>query len=377
LLLSVALLGACGARGRIGLPPDIFPVATAWVVPLEDAPLGELASDGQRIFVSSRDGLLRALSPETGEVLWQVPKRAGWLAARPGALVLHQRDGLLWRIDPQTGSALWRTASGVEGELPPVLDGANVLVAGQGIAAFGLSDGRAIWGDIGSSEVTAAPVVFDEWVFSGERSGALLCRSRATGAVLWTHETGSPLQAPAVLDDRGRVFLGTTARRFVSLDPGKDGRERWRWRLGADVTSGGTVLGNRVLFASFENVLFALKRSNGHLIWRAPLPSRSLAAPLLIGATVLVACHENEVLAFDGRNGKRLGIARTPTEMRTPPLLLNDTLFVGLRNPWSVAALALSGLRPPALAPPGPEPPRKENPDGKGSRPGRPPEKKP
>jgi outer membrane protein assembly factor BamB len=179
----------------------------------------------------------------------------------------------------------------------------------------------------------------------------------------WTHETHSPLQAPPLLDDRNRLFLGTTARRFVALDPGKDGRERWRWRLGADVTSGAALLGNRVLFASFENVLYALKRSNGHLIWRAPLPSRPLAAPFLLNSIVLVACHENEVVAFDGRDGRRLGNLRTPTEMKTPPLLLDDTLFVGLRNPWAVAALTLTGLRPPSPAPAEPRPPGEERPE--------------
>jgi outer membrane protein assembly factor BamB len=292
-VFSVALLAACGGRGRIGVPPDIFPVSTAWVVLLEDAPLGELATDGQRIFVSSRDGLLRALSPETGDVLWQVPNRAGWLAARPGVLVLRQRDGSLWRIDPQTGSASWRTATGIEGELPPRLDGAGVLVAGRGIAAVDLSDGHVVWSDTSRGEVTAPPSVSAGWVFSGERSGALHCRNRETGALEWTHETHSPLWAPPLLDDRNRLFLGTTARRFVALDPAKDGRERWRWRLGADVTAGSALLGNRVLFASFENVLYALKRSNGHLIWRAPLPSRPLAAPILLDSIILVACHEN------------------------------------------------------------------------------------
>jgi len=308
LVLLAACLAACAGRGRIGGPPPIFPTTTVWTVPLGGLPLGPLVSDGSRIFVSSRDGTVRALDRLTGSLLWELPDRGGFLAARPGVLVLCQQDGTVWRLEPESGATEWQTRTSVTGAFPPAL-------------------GR--------------------WVLVGEEGGALRCRDGGTGASLWVAETGSSLRAPALVDEKGRVLLGTTAQRFTALDVTREGRERWRWKLGADVTSRAAVLGDKVLFTSLDNVLYALKRGNGHLVWRAPLPSRPISGPVLVGSAVLVACHEQEILGFDGRTGDRLGSLKTPTELKTPPLVLERWIFVGLRNPAAVAALSLASLEPP------------------------------
>ena len=137
------------------------------------------------------------------------------------------------------------------------------------------------------------------------------------------------------------MYLGTTDRRVLSLDPGK-GTRRWRWKVGADVQSSPAVSGETVLVASFDAVLYAFHTGNGNLAWRSVLPSRPLSAPLLGLGTVIVACHENEVLGFDAKTGRRLGSLKTAEAMRTPPLLLGTRLVVGLRN-RSVQALVLPG----------------------------------
>jgi outer membrane protein assembly factor BamB len=345
LVLLAACLAACAGRGRIGGPPPIFPTTTVWTVPLGGLPLGPLVSDGSRIFVSSRDGTVRALDRLTGSLLWELPDRGGFLAARPGVLVLCQQDGTVWRLEPESGATEWQTRTSVTGAFPPALNDDRVIVAGDGIVALALTDGEPLW----SRPETASswPAAHGRWVLVGEEGGALRCRDGGTGASLWVAETGSSLRAPALVDEKGRVLLGTTAQRFTALDVTREGRERWRWKLGADVTSRAAVLGDKVLFTSLDNVLYALKRGNGHLVWRAPLPSRPISGPVLVGSAVLVACHEQEILGFDGRTGDRLGSLKTPTELKTPPLVLERWIFVGLRNPAAVAALSLASLEPP------------------------------
>ena len=267
LVLLAACLAACAGRGRIDGPPPIFPTTTVWTVPLGGLPLGPLVSDGSRIFVSSRDGTVRALDRLTGSLLWELPDRGGFLAARPGVLVLCQQDGTVWRLEPESGATEWQTRTSVTGAFPPALNDDRVIVAGDGIVALALTDGGPLW----SRPETASswPAAHGRWVLVGEEGGALRCRDGGTGASLWVAETGSSLRAPALVDEKGRVLLGTTAQRFTALDVTREGRERWRWKLGADVTSRAAVLGDKVLFTSLDNVLYALKRGNGHLVWRA------------------------------------------------------------------------------------------------------------
>ena len=110
------------------------------------------------------------------------------------------------------------------------------------------------------------------------------------------------------------------------------------------------ILDDTVLFATHENVLYALKRGSGKMVWRAGLPSRPLGGPVLMGTAVLVACFENDVVGFDGRTGRRLGALRTTAEIRTPPLLVSGRLYIGLRD-RTVVALQLAAAPPPQASP--------------------------
>jgi outer membrane protein assembly factor BamB len=153
------------------------------------------------------------------------------------------------------------------------------------------------------------------------------------------------------VDDDRRAYLGTTARGFECRRLDDRGERCWRWKLGADVVTPAALFPDRVVFASYENVLYGLKRSSGDLLWRAPLPSRPLSAPLVSGSAVIVACQERDLVAFDVRSGERLGGVRTPSELRTAPILVGAQLVAGLRNPWAVVALATAAPEPAATEP--------------------------
>jgi outer membrane protein assembly factor BamB len=176
--------------------------------------------------------------------------------------------------------------------------------------------------------------------------GSLSCRDAATGKLQWTFATRNPLRAsPAVDEAGGRVMLGAADRRFLALGL-DDGKEKWTWKIGAQVQGNPAVLGDRVLFATHEDVLYALKRGSGSLVWQATLPSRPLSAPLTVNGAVLVACYgtrpkESFVVGFDVRTGRRLGDLKTTAELATPPIVLGDALVAGLRD-RSVVRLALA-----------------------------------
>jgi outer membrane protein assembly factor BamB len=314
-----------------------------------------LAADGRRVLVATRDGSVRALDATTGVVLWKAEGLPGRLSAAEGTVLVRGDDGTLWSLHPRSGAVRWKVETGIPGTLPAVLEGDRALVAGRGIAAVEIATGRLLWGDTSGAETTAPPVAAGIRVLSGEADGTLRCRDRATGMPLWTLRTGRALRAPPLVDAaRRRVYLGATDKRVLSasLTSGKPG---WSWRVGADVAHPGLLLGDRVVFAAFDAVLYALGRG-GSLSWRAPLPSRPLSGPLPLDGHVLVACHEDEILLFTQATGTKVGTVRTAAEIWTPPLVLGDLFFVGLRD-RSVIAYAAPARTPPPPAPdPGPAP---------------------
>jgi outer membrane protein assembly factor BamB len=346
------LLAACGTGLRAPKPP-LLPLPPAWKTLLEDFVVPPLAADGRRVYVATRDGVLRALEQPTGSVIWKAEGVAGRVSAADGHVVVRGEDGTLTSLQPRTGAVRWTAATGVAGTLPAVLDQDLAFVAGRGLAAVELSTGRVAWVDASGAETTAPPVSAGYRLLTGDADGLLSCRDRATGGTFWTLKTGGALLAPPLVDTgRRRVYLGTTDKRIleVSLDKGKPG---WSWRVGADVGHAGLLLPDRVLFASYDAVVNALRRG-GNLAWRGSLPSRPLSAPLPAAGYLVVACLENELVALDPDTGAGAGSLRTSAEIRTPPLVAGGFVVLGLRD-RSVLAYALAGTPVPSEA--APEPP--------------------
>jgi outer membrane protein assembly factor BamB len=329
---------------------------------------GRLATDGSRVFVATHEGTVRALSRLSGAVLLEVTGRSGQIAARSDLLVLRESDGTVWSMDPATGEARWKVESNVPGQIAPTLFENVVLIAGTGAAALRVKDGKAMWAST-EGTATSLPVGHGPHVYVGEQDGTLRCRDAATGSTLWALPTASTLVSPVIVDDRQSLLLGTTDRRFVALHADK-GTTRWTWRLGADVHMPPAVFEGLVLFTTHEDVLYALNRRNGHLQWRASLPSRPLSGPLLHQGSALVACYgarpgETFVVGFDAKTGKRLGDLKAPGELQSAPLLLDERIILPLRPERTalsevqsgVTAMILGSAEGPAVTPsPSPSP---------------------
>jgi outer membrane protein assembly factor BamB len=347
-LLCGALLattGGCAGRARVA-PPPLFPLVTDWSTPpLEGASVGSPASDGRRVFVATDDGTLRALEMANGATAWRVQRRSGLLAAGAGIVVVRETDGTIWNVDPADGSARWKVASGIAGEVPPVLDGDRILVAGDGLAVLEAASGKALWSLPGEPKVAAPPLVQGPLIFLAEADGTLRARDGATGSARWQRPMGGPLWASPAGDDR-RLYVPTSARRLQAVRV-RDGEPEWRWKVGTDIRFPPLLAGGAVLFASHEAVLYALKQGGGSMLWRATLTSRPLSGPMLLPGGVLVACHgnrpsENFLAGFDLQTGRRLGDLQTPGELQAPPILAAGRVVMALRN-RSVVALVPGG----------------------------------
>jgi len=319
--------------------PPVFPLTFNWVAPTQGRVIPPLATDGVRIFAAASGQGVRAFDPGTGAVAWHDPEREGALSAVPGALYVREPDGLVWRLDPTNGAPLWSAHTNVAGDLPSSLIAGRLVVAGEGVAALDPGSGRSLW-QVPTGSVVAPPAGGARCVLLAESDGSLRCRNPASGSEIWRHRFETPLRGPPALDDQGRVLVGTSDRYFVALRA-RDGNRLWRWKLGADVDGAPVVVGDDVVFASFENVLWSLRRGSGNLAWRQSLPTRPLEGPCRLGPALIVATRENQVLGFDARTGERLGQMELEAELQVPPIVVADLLVVGLRD-RTVAALAMN-----------------------------------
>src|SRR3989442_15807321 len=113
----VAALGVAGSpcHGRPVVPPDVFPMGTAWTSPVGESIEGPLATDGVRLFVATRDGAVQALSLATGSVAWRGEGRPGPVGWGPGLGAGREGDGAGGGMAAGTGHAPGTVGSGVAG----------------------------------------------------------------------------------------------------------------------------------------------------------------------------------------------------------------------------------------------------------------------
>jgi outer membrane protein assembly factor BamB len=349
-----ATIGCAAAPQRVS--PDLpFPLSTTWRVrpsrstdsAAEEHPVvGPLATDGRAVFFATDTGLVCALELATGKTRWQVTLRPGAVSVADGTVFVRHSEGGVDALEAQSGETLWQSQAGSPGDLPAAPHGEQLAVLGRAATLLNARSGEKLWTTRGHGTFSTQPLFARDRLVAGTREGAIHCLALATGRPLWTFRTRAPLRATPVADDKGRVFLGTGDGRVLALSL-RSGKRLWEWKTGVATNFAAVFYKDLVLFVPEDAVLLALRRNNGHLAWRATLPSRPLATPFVRGDVLISISYGSRekrttLMAVDLVIARRLGNAfETDGEIRTAPLLLDDRLVFAFRD-RSVAVMALA-----------------------------------
>jgi len=233
--------------------------ATVWVsehpgtagITASPAVSGQVGDPHARVFATSLDNRLTALSLDSGLRLWQVERpqeqeltvsgQAGAAVAKDmvitgfsdGQLVAYaQDDGVtVWAADLSGGAKQFVDVDTTP-QIVDVKDG-HVVVAGsfaRGIYGLGLDDGAVLWSHPG--EGFATPAVLDGVVYAPETAGELWAIEADGGRVRWiakfdTGWAGTPAAS--------RKYLLTPIGDALAVVDRGSGREVMRWNDGRGV----------------------------------------------------------------------------------------------------------------------------------------------
>ncbi|MBS2035710.1 PQQ-binding-like beta-propeller repeat protein [bacterium] len=105
---------------------------------------------GDLVCFGANDGLVRALRPESGELVWKFqtlgPIKSD-LSGNSQVLLVASGDGILYCLEGQSGRLLWQRRLGRQLYCRPLISGSRVLAGGDGtcLVALDLEDGRVCW----------------------------------------------------------------------------------------------------------------------------------------------------------------------------------------------------------------------------------------
>jgi outer membrane protein assembly factor BamB len=286
---------------------------------------GGLAYDGGRVFAATGFGLVHALNPETGAVIWTtngtVPFRAS-PTANGGRVFVVTSDNQMLCLAQENGSILWRhrgitESAGILASTSPAVAGSIVIVPYSSGELFALrvENGTVLWSDsltrTGNltslselNDIAGRPVIDRDRVFAISHSGRLVSIDLRTGERVWTKDIPG-VQTPWVAGEY--IFLVTTDQEVIGMSR-RDGRIRWltkldRWedpedKSGSIEWSGPLLVSDRLIFVSTTGKAVSISPYTGKVIGQIELPGKTLIAPIVADGIVYILTDDGELVAL-------------------------------------------------------------------------------
>ena len=307
LLILAALVQAVATLGALDL---------RWLVPLDAPPAAPAAYDGHTAYVPVRGGALVAVDLDRGMVRWRRDIATGIAPSSGDGLVFIATEGGVQALEPSTGAARWRTT--LPGALLTITWDTGWLLCSNAtgdLAALRASDGELVWRAELGATLVGPPVAGLDRVYVPLDGGRIVSLELATGARSWERVVPGRVMGVHAVDSQ--LIVGTTGNAVFSLDLAS-GRQRWRWRVGADPAGPAASDDRHVYFAARDNVLRAVDVRSGNLRWTVDLPSRPVGGPQILPGAIVVPLSTS-VAAFDPATGKAIGSVATMGEISGAP----------------------------------------------------------
>jgi len=181
---------------------------------------------------------------ETGDEIWGEPVLVD------GKVLVSSIDGNLYAIDPNTGTEVWRFDSGQSLASTPVVAGDLVLVAGFGAKLYGidLADGSERWAFGVSDWIWAKPAVDGDIAYIVDFDSVVHAIDLNSGTETWSQALNrEPLRASPVLTG-GTLIVSSDDGWLIGIDVATRSVV-WQRQLGTKLNADLAVIEGEVLIA--------------------------------------------------------------------------------------------------------------------------------
>jgi len=263
------------------------------------------AMDTQRLYATSRAGLVRAFDRLSGEPVWKsrLDTRIFGGASVGGQLLFVGGDATVVALEKSSGEVRWRADVATEVLAPPVRSGDVVVARAADGSLYGLSatDGHTLWRvqqevPLLTLRGQGRPAVADGLVLAGFANGKLGAYRLLDGRPAWEATVSVPsgrteLERMADVDAaplvaQGAVFAAGYQGRVAAFAL-SDGRLAWSRDLSS--YTGMALFGRTLFVTDADGNAWALDAASGRTLWKQQaLRGRTLSAPTIQGNAIVV-----------------------------------------------------------------------------------------
>lgn len=174
------------------------------------------SSDSIRVFVGADDGVLYALSADSGRTLWTYHTGApvvGAPAVAAGTVYAGNLAGMVVALETAGGAPRWSRSIGTGVFAPPLVTGDLVIAgtSGGAVTALRTSDGTVAWETPAGAPVGGGFAASGGFLFGGTLGREVIALRRSTGAIVWRDTVGGRIRSAAAVS-RGRLAVACDDR---------------------------------------------------------------------------------------------------------------------------------------------------------------------
>jgi len=263
------------------------------------------------------DFSLLALDAVTGKKKWIMTSAKNEITSTPtvvnGVLYVTSWDGNLYAVDPNTGTVNWVATTGNLIRTSPTVENGVVYFGNDNgdLYAIDASNGSLKWAYSTLSYLTSSPTVANGVVYEGGEDGFLYAIDAQTGAVDWTVLTYAIIDASPTMYN-STVYVGCDDYSFVGSPNNKvfavdalTGNVKWTLTMDNTLYSSPSVDQSTLYQGCVDGKLYAIDTVSGHVVWTVATQGWIKSSPLVAKGKVYFASYDGSLYAVDAGSGKQ------------------------------------------------------------------------
>lgn len=286
---------------------------------------GGVAYEAGTLYVTTGYGFIVALDATGGQELWRqdlgLPIR-GAPTVSGGRVFTSTFDNQLFALSASDGEIIWDYVgivedAGVLGAASPAVSGDTVIVgfsSGE-LVAFRAENGQIAWQDALSrtgrmtalatlSDIDGQPVIDRGRVYAINHAGRMAAIDMRSGERVWEANIGS-LYTPWIAGDY--IFIITVDAQVAALSI-RDGKVRWvtelqrfikpEKRKGVIRWSGPILAGDRLFITSSHGYILTVSPYTGEILSGEKLSDGTVIPPIVVDSTLYVLTDDGKLTAY-------------------------------------------------------------------------------
>jgi outer membrane protein assembly factor BamB len=307
-----------GNAARTGKMPGPAPSGTptvAWTFKAGAGIVSAPAVLDRIIYFMGRDGVVHAVSLDTGEEYWKASlgvQASGSLLIADGLLIVGDSAGIVHALAIEDGSSRWTTATDGEISGSGAVQGDVFVVGTQTGTAYAIDvkTGAIRWKTALGGSVSRSVAIAGGIVFLGA-GGNLTALALADGKIRWSQAVtkagaiGTPTAAGGMVYAATGLGGDDPSAYGVAAVDAKTGAPKWRFTSPTqDVVYTPAVVDGRAYVVGEDHHVTALEAKTGKVIWTTVTDQVDEVLAAVVDGQVFIAGNGGAMNALDANTGE-------------------------------------------------------------------------